>query len=574
MRSPRRYPATASRSRCNDATARLSPDPAPRIPRLLLASAVAAVVGGCAAIQPEQESAEEPEGSSVAVAPILTAEKVDAMLADPMPEPKTVPEYTEVIGEPADEPAEQDVWAQAREGFGLNPVEHADVEQEIQRFNGRQGYFNMIAADGEPYIHFIVESIQARNLPTELLLVPIVESAFRPFAYSHSRAGGIWQFQPATATRFGLRQDWWYDGRRDIVRSTEAALDYIEYLHDFFDGDWLLALAAYNAGEGRVRDAVRANERNGRPTDFWSLNLPAETETYVPRILALREVLAAPDQYGVTLPEIPNEPRLEVVETEGQIDLALVAEMADISIEEVYRLNPAFNRWATHPDGPHEVVVPAERADDVRTALAEREPRDLVRWDRHEIGTGETLGGIARQHGISVDLLQAVNELDGETVRAGDHLLVPAASKPEAAYALSAENRQQAIQERDRPGRQRVDYRIEGGDTLWDVARKHGVSVEELASWNNMAPGDTIRPGQELAVWVSGGTGGPAGTEEHQQLVNYEVRQGDSLWQIASRFSVSVSDIKHWNGVDRETYLQPGQRLELHVDVREQSAAN
>jgi len=529
-------------------------------------------LAGCAAL-PGDDRESVAEDPAPDPHPVLTTADVDAMLAEPLPEPRTVDQFLDLWSEPAEEPAEQDIWARLRSGFDLADVDRQYIEAELSRFNARQPYFDMIAARGEPYMHHMLEAIEARDLPTELLLVAMVESAFQPFAYSHGRAGGIWQFQPATASRFGLRQDWWYDGRRDVLASTEAALDYLEYLHGFFDGDWLLALAAYNAGEGRVRNAVRSNEAAGRPTDFWYLSLPAETRNYVPRILALREIFAEPDEYGITLREVPDEPGLAVVEVDGQIDLALAAELADLPIEKIYRMNPAFNRWATHPDGPHELVVPPENADGLAAALGERDADELIRFHRHEIAPGESLGLIARRYGTSISQLRDVNDLQGDRIRAGDYLLVPTASRPDPEYALSAESRQQAIQSRDRPGRQRIDHRVQAGDTFWDIARQHGVEVRELASWNNMAPGDTLRQGQTLAVWVEGGAGGITGIDEHQQLVNYRVRQGDSLARIASRFNVSVNNIRDWNGLEVGGYLQPGQQLELHVDVREQAGA-
>lgn len=541
-----------------------------------LITGCALILGGCAVVDTTAEDGTHREGEAQArdqPHPVLSAAEIDAMRADPVPEPKTVEELLDLWSVPAEEPPDHDLWARLRHGFRLDAHEHPRVAAERRRFHARQQYFDMVAARAEPYLHYILEAIEARDLPTELVLVAVVESAFQPFAYSHGRAGGIWQFQPATARRFGLRQDWWYDGRRDVRASTAAALDYLEYLHGYFDGDWLLALAAYNAGEGRVQRAVRANAQAGEPTEFWYLRLPAETRTYVPRILALRDIFADPAAHGVTLREIPDEPALAVVDPGSQLDLALAADMADLPIEEIYRLNPGFNRWATHPDGPHELVVPTDRADALETALAERDPDELMRWRRHRIDPGETLEGIAGRYGTSVSLLRDINDVQGAYIRAGDHLLVPTAARPEAEYALSAANRERAIRSRNRPGRHRLNHSVEAGDTLWDIAREHHVGVRQLASWNGMAPGDTLRTGEELAVWVEGGAGGATGISEHQQLVNYRVRRGDSLSTIASRFNVSVRDIVNWNGIDSDSYLQPGQQLELHVDVREQAGA-
>lgn len=463
------------------------------------------------------------------------------------------------------------LWARLRSRFELAPPRPEHIDAEVERYSGRQQYFDIALERGEPYIRYILERIEARGMPAELVLVPLVESTFRPFAYSHSRAGGIWQFTPATGRHYGLKQNWWYDGRRDIIASTEAALDYFEYLHELFDGDWLLALAAYNAGEGRVRRAVEANEARGRPTDFWHLDLPRQTEDYVPRVLALRQILADPGAYGIKLPD-PGEPvDLTVVKLPGQVDLAVAAEMAGISVEQLYRYNPGFNRWATPPEGPHRLVVPGDSAPQLRTALAGHKPSDLVRWRRHKVEPGETLSEIATQYRTSVSALKDLNDLDGSLIRAGEHLLVTSAARPPSAYSLSADNRRRARQSSGPAGRQRITYRVESGDSLWRIAQIHDVSVRRLAAWNNMATEDTLQPGERLVVWTDSGRGGPGG---RVQRVSYTVHSGDSLYEIARQFNVNVADIRRWNDLPHSSYLQPGQELTLHVDVTEQADAS
>jgi membrane-bound lytic murein transglycosylase D len=375
-----------------------------------------------------------------------------------------------------------------------------------------------------------------------------------------------------TGQRFGLKQDWWYDGRRDVLESTDAALDYFEYLHGFFDGDWLLAIAAYNAGEGTVGRAVRANRRAGEPTDFWHLDLPRQTEHYVPRLLALRAIVREPAAHGIALPSLPVEEALAVVEAPGQVDLAVAAEMADLSLETLYRYHAGLNRWATPPDGPHRIAVPADRAARLRAAIAERE-QPMVRWQRHAVAGGETLSGIAEAYDTNVPALQRANDLRGSFLRVGQNLIVPTASRGDAAYALSLENRRENARSNGPAGRHRVDYRVRSGDTFWTIARRHDVSVERLAAWNDMAPGDPIHPGQRLAVWVEARRGGRGGPGERMQRVEYTVRTGDSLYAIARRFNVGVDAIRRWNQLQHGAVLQPGQRLELRVDVTEQASA-
>ena len=478
-----------------------------------------------------------------------------------------------VIDLPPIDPEVADVWSRLRDGFGLPDVDQDRIDVEIARYEGRQRYFEIVAQRAQPYLRYILDRIEARDLPAELLLIPVVESAFRPFAYSHARAGGLWQFKPLTGQRFGLEQNWWYDGRRDVLSSTDAALDYLEYLHGFFDGDWLLAIAAYNGGEGTVQRAVRVNAAKGQPTDYWHLDLPAQTEKYVPRILALRAILAEPGEYGIALPEMPEEDALTIVELDGQVDLALAAEMAEMPLDALHRYNSGYNRWATPPDGPHRLAVPKRQADVLRASLQSRDERAMIRWRRHAVESGDTLGGIADTYGTTIDMLRDANDIDGSTIRVGQHLLVPMPSRDGEAYSLSLENRRQRTQASGPSGRERIDYRVRAGDTFWEIARSHDVGVRRLAAWNDMAPGDAIHPGQNLAIWVEASQNGRGGPKENLQQVTYTVRKGDSLYAIARRFNLDVEAIRRWNGLQAGEYLQPGQSLELQVDVTEQAEA-
>ncbi len=478
-----------------------------------------------------------------------------------------------------DEATITDLWQRIRAGFALQDGDHPQVESHTRWYARHQSYLDRTFTRARPYLHYIVEEVEKRGMPMEIALLPVVESAFQPFAYSHGRASGIWQFIPGTARNYGLKIDWWYDGRRDIKASTRAALDYLERLHKMFDGDWLLALAAYNSGEGTVRRAVRKNEKRGKGTTFWDLKLPRETRGYVPKLLAISNIVADPAAHGVALVEIPNEPYLTEVETGSQIDLALAAELAGITLEELYVLNPGFNRWATSPDGPHTLLLPIDKAERFRKELAALPPQRRVKWVRHRIGEGETLGQIARRYGTTVRVLQQINDIRGHLIRAGRHLLIPVASRSASSYALSEEQRLRKHQNRPRGGT-RIDYRVRPGDTLWEISRAHGVSVRQLASWNNMAPGDTLRPGQKLVIWSDKGTTiastalrpGHASPRAATRKINYRVRQGDSLARISQRFNVSVTKLKQWNPqAARSKYIQPGQMLVVYVDVTQVS---
>lgn len=465
----------------------------------------------------------------------------------------------------------EDLYQTLRRGFTFDlTIEDPRVIAQLNWYKSHQGYLNRVSERGSRYLYHIVQELEARDMPLDLALLPIVESAFDPFAYSHGRASGMWQFIPSTGRMYGLKQNWWYDGRRDVVESTRAALDYLDDLQRMFDGDWLLALASYNSGPGTVMKAQRRNRAAGKPTDFWHLDLPRETEAYVPKMFALAKLVHAPDEYGVTLPEVSTDPFFAEVEIGGQIDLAQAARLADMTLSDLYLLNPAFNRWATDPDGPYKLLVHADKEDIFTQNIALLPPENRLTWDRYTIQPGDSLLTIAAKYDITVDIIRDTNSIRGSLIRAGDTLLIPVASQGDQDYALSEENRvrvkQNALAGSDKS---RVDHIVQSGDTFWDISRKYNVSVQNIARWNNMAPRDVLRPGQNLVIWVDPLTTSSVVNERNVvRKVGYTVRQGDSLSRIAGRFSLNVTDIERWNShINANKYLQPGDRLTLYVDV-------
>lgn len=471
-----------------------------------------------------------------------------------------------------------DLWSRIRQGLELGDQSHPRVDSTLSYFTRHPTTLNRIVDRAQRYLFYVVEEVEQRGLPMELALLPIVESGLQPFAYSSAHAAGLWQFIPSTGRLYGLKQNWWYDGRRDIVESTRAALDYLQKLQTDFGGDWLLAIAAYNSGEGTVRRAILKNHRRGKSKDFWFLDLPRETRVYVPRLLALSAIVADPEHHGVMLSSIPNRPYFERVQLKGPIDLALAAELADISVEELYLLNPAFNRWATAPDGPHHILLPIANAATFEARAAQLPPDRRVQWKRHRIRGGETLSEIARRYRLTISVLKQVNDLEGSLIRAGDSLLIPLAARPLAAYTLSADVRKARSQGKKAAGTQLATYVVRKGDSLWNIARNHSMSTEQLASWNRLSTGDIIRPGQRLAVWSSvDGVPLPSrrssaarndplfekGTRRH---IRYVVKRGDSLWMISRRFKVSIPALRDWNEIPEGMILKPGQTVDVFVD--------
>ena len=304
-----------------------------------------------------------------------------------------------------------DLFERMRSGFALPTLEDPSVTREIEWYRGNPAYLERTFGRGRRYLHYIVETLEARKMPLELALLPVVESAFDPFARSRCRASGLWQFIPSTGRRYGLDQNFWYDERRGVLEATRAALDHLQALHEEFEGDWLLALAAYNAGAPRVQEAVVRNRRSGRPIDFLHLELPRETRAYVPKLLAIARLVAEPQAFGVEFTAIPNAPYFASVEIEDQIDLGLMARLAKIPHEELRALNPELNRWATAPDGPHHLLVPAPSKERFESTLAGLPPRERLRYVHHRVRRGDTLGAIARLHGTSVEALRVVNRM-------------------------------------------------------------------------------------------------------------------------------------------------------------------
>ena len=469
--------------------------------------------------------------------------------------------------------AKNDIWPRIQSQLTFDIPEEKRLIAQRNWYAKHPSYLKRVAKRAEPFLYYIVEELEKNDMPIELALLPVVESAFDPFAYSHGRASGMWQFVPATGERFGMKQNWWYDGRRDIVASTEGAIKYLKYLNKFFDGDWMLALAAYNSGEGRVRNAVRKNKRLGKPTDFWSLDLPKETRAYVPKLLALADIIKRPEDFNLTLYSIDNKSVLSLVDIKSQLDLAKAATLAGLSLAELQRLNPGFNRWATDPDGPHRLLLPTHTVEKFELGLSKLSKNDRLAWQRYKIKSGDNLGVIANKFNTRVDLIQQVNNIKGNQIRAGKHLLIPVAAKSLDSYVFSQEQR--IAKKQSRPGKGiKVTHTVKSGDNLWDIGRKYKVNSKSIAKWNGFAPRDTLKLGQKLVIWQKDTGTSYAKSKNGNRVENaiirnitYKVRRGDSFARIADKFNVRISDIERWNNLDRSKYLQPGQRLKLSVDV-------
>ena len=474
-------------------------------------------------------------------------------------------EAPEIIAETIAKVQIKDIWQRVRSQFNFKFEDNSRITAQRNWYLKHPDYMKRVAIRAKPFLHLIVEKLEQQNMPLELVLLPIVESAFDPFAYSHGRAAGMWQFIPSTGKRFGMKQTWWYDGRRDVMASTQGAIDYLNYLVKMYDGNWFHALAAYNSGEGRVQRAISKNRKAGKPTDFWNLDLPRETRAYVPKLLALADILANSEQYDFKWPKIDNIPFTQEVIVGSQIDLALAAQMAGLTVKEIHSLNPGYNRWATDPNGPFTLLLPIDKAEKFSIELAKTDNSQRLNWVRHKVKSGDSLLKLAKQYHTTTDIISKVNELRSNMIIAGEHLIIPVALKSLDSYSLSQEQRLAKTQSKKR-AEYKLDHIVKSGDTFWDLSREYDVNIRQLAKWNGMAPTDSLRQGKKLVIWVN-----DVSNEQRKNAVmrtlTYTVRNGDSLARIAGKFNVKISDLQKWNQSKLKKYLQPGQKLKIFVDV-------
>jgi membrane-bound lytic murein transglycosylase D len=443
---------------------------------------------------------------------------------------------------------EINIWQRLRQGFQITPDSLPNsANKQLQRYLSNPHNLNLLLENSAPYLFHVTEQLEHAKLPLELALLPIVESNFDPLAYSPSHAVGLWQFIPSTATSLGLERSHWYEGRRDVVQSTAAAVTYLSYLNKQFSGNWLHALAAYNSGEGAVRKAIRKNRRKGASTDFWSLKLPRETKNYVPQLMALAYIVQESQKLQVKLPTIANSPYFAVIELPAQIELDKVIEVTGVDDAIFTKLNSAYKRSVTPPEGRYHILLPLEYSQLLSDFLAKTDPSTWAEYREYIVKSGDTLSHIAQRFKQTTAQIKITNRLKNDFLRIGQVLRIP----PTGEVAVLTEYRTPVTR----------TYTVVSGDTLSDIAHKHKISISNLKRANNLSS-NLIKVGQELIIKAS--TSGPKTTPIRK--LSYQVRRGDSLYLIAKKFDLSVTDITSWNRLDRKKYLQPGQRLTLYIN--------
>lgn len=407
-----------------------------------------------------------------------------------------------------------DLWDDIRGNMQLpDETENPEVQRQIAWLQSNQKYLQRVITRSMPYIHYIYQQTKERHMPSELALLPIIESAYNPLAYSKAGAMGLWQMMPGTATLLGLKVNWWYDGRRDLTASTKAALNYLAYLNNFFNNDWLLAIAGYNCGENRVQAAVIVNQKHGRPIDFWSLSshLPQQTQNYVPKLLAFAAIVKDPERYNVTLPPINNAPYIEPIKIDSQMDLHQAAELANIDMKTIHELNPGYLRWATDPDGPSELLIPSDKANIFKQNLESLPETEKIIWRDYRAQQGDSIEEIAAKYNTETAILKRVNNLSSDNIKPKQHLLIP------------------------------TNYH---GDTQSEVVQQGSQIAKETMS--------EPKPAKKITTTKTAKT----------HLYIYKVNKGDTLYSLAKKFNSNPEDIKQINHI-KNNKLQSGQIIKI-----------
>jgi membrane-bound lytic murein transglycosylase D len=466
---------------------------------------------------------------------------------------------------------QSNLWSYIANQQKLEINNNPRIQQQLGWFKKHPDYLTRISERAQPYLYLVVQEIEKEGLPIEIALLPIVESAYYPFSYSHGTAVGVWQFIPSTGRLYGLDQDWWHEDRRHILNSTRAAARYLKDLSKMFNGDWMLAVAAYNAGPGRIQNAVKINQKAGKQTDYWSLDLPKETEKYVPKLLALSMIAKEPEKFGQQLTPIDNSKFLEVVELNSQFDLALIAQWTGLSIDEIYTFNPGLRRWATPVSLPYELLLPVSTVKSFEDNLEKAGKMPRISWLRHQIKSGDSLIYLAKKYKTTVDQIRSVNELQSDLIRAGEYLIVPLAQENEGYYSLSEKQREKSRLNTEKNA-EKIIYKVVSGDSLWKIAVQFDTTVNNLVRWNQIDLSSPLRIDKELVIWVedSNKTGLAEITRTGIDIdtkITYMVRAGDNLSKIASKYSVKVKDVLSWNNIKESQILKPGQKLLIKVNV-------
>lgn len=482
------------------------------------------------------------------------------------------------------------IWPEIQGQFHLATHHMGQYDSFIEFYQQRNKHLVASFNRSEPYLFYIKNEVAKRKMPMELALLPLVESGFAPKARSNKKAVGLWQFIPSTGKMYGLQQDWWFDGRSDIVKSTDAALTFLQDLHKQNNGDWLLALASYNAGYGAV---LKARKRffkkhpeipETSTLDYWQLRpyLPKETANYVPKLLAVAHMVQYAQEYELDLHPVNNEPHFGVYPIDKQISLPEVALALNLPVEALYQLNPGYLRAATPPSEGFHILLPENKLTEFDTLFQTQPERFVVNWQRHKIKSGDVLGSIAKRYGTSIKAIKSLNNLSSNRIRINQTLLIPiavansssnnnhqTADKGTTVTAILAENSTTVKhpQTTFATAQSVIDYKVKAGDSLWKIAQQHNISLEQLLQTNQLQAKTTLKLNQTLKIVIDRSQNTPKDSIQKQakqtpRLVEHKVAKGEVLSIIAENYGVSLSQLKQWNALS-SSVIKPGQTLKL-----------
>jgi len=443
------------------------------------------------------------------------------------------------------------IWKRIVQHYKLPAQKHKLIDQEIKWTLKNKEYLRRLEERAAPYLYFIMQEIEKRDMPAELAFLPAVESAYKARARSSADAVGLWQFIPATGRQFKLHHNWYYEGRMDVVKASRAALDYLQQLSKLYDGDYELALAAYNFGAGNLNQARKKNRRKKLPVDYWSLKLNKETRHYVPRLRAFAEIFAHPEKYGLELVYIPDEPAFTEFEVSRSMRLDLIAAKGGIDVDELLDLNAGFYKGLTPAKGRHKLLIPVKHDNDFAAILTKIPTAKQDKSQVYRVKRGDTLNRIAVRYHVSINNLKALNGLSGNKIKVGQKIFIP------SLLAGVSSSKAKKAKKSDRPGF--MAYEVQAGDSVWSISKAFAVSHQKILFANDLTQNATLKKGR--VIYIPSMSSSPSGKKKK---MTYTVKEGDSLYLIAKRFSVKTKDIRRWNKLTGR-YLKTGQKLILYI---------
>ena len=403
--------------------------------------------------------------------------------------------------------------------------------------------FGQYLNDSYYFIYYVIDELEKEKLPLELALIPYIESNYDPFSISSSGAVGMWQFMPKTGRLYELNKTWWNEDRHDPYRSTEAAVDYLKYLYERFNQDVYLTLAAYNAGPTLLSRRINQNKRRGLETDFWSLNLPNQTKEYVPKYIALKELIFNSEKYELTLPEIPHKPVVQKIIIPGQVEVITLSEFLDIKPELLYKLNAGYTKWASAPKDQSIFYIPIEKYYLFESEDNPFRDTNQINWISHIVESGDSLWALASKYNTEVGIIKQINYLNNDLLSIGSTLLIPI-SKSKSNTFIPYEM-----------------HIVSEGDTLWDIARTYNLEVSDLVNMNSINENSYLQLGQQLTI---GNKNIHRNIESKKRTILYSIKQGDNLYKISELFDVTIKSIKDINNFEDDT-LMPGQIIKIAI---------